>query len=322
MKAFSRFLWFGSAIFIFACNLPTRHAPTEPPNPPLASPTSAPISPKETSISPGASSTTPPNSIEQLPGNVLERSIQDRPDDAPGSYQIHVMYVVPSDGRDRQLDTSGTLSRSLAAIENWFAGQTNGSHLRLDTYNGALDITFQRLDQNSQQAANYLNSNAYVRDAIEAELSGKGLIQPNKLYAVYYDGLSTYACGGGAWPPDLIGHVATLYLKGAYGSVVCDNDQFTSDINSMAINEYKMIHEILHTMGFVAACAPHHVRAGHTSDDPNDLLYAGDQAWYPNMLDFNHDDYYQTGNPNCPDLANSVFLEPLPASPQKPPSWP
>ena len=75
-----------------------------------------------------------------------------------------------------------------------------------------------------------------------------------------------------------------------------------------------MLHELVHTLGFVAACAPHHTLAGHVSDDPRDLMYAGPLAWQPSMLDVGRDDYFGHGA-YCDDLAASDFLEQLGATP-------
>ena len=69
-----------------------------------------------------------------------------------------------------------------------------------------------------------------------------------------------------------------------------------------------MIHEIMHTLGFVPTCAPHHTLAGHVSDDPRDLMYAGSAPWQPSILDVNHDDYYGANVPGCLNFAQSPYL--------------
>jgi hypothetical protein len=102
--------------------------------------------------------------------------------------------------------------------------------------------------------------------------------------------------------------------------VDCSRDRFSSDGTTVEINEFKMLLEILHTLGLVAKRARHHIRAGHTSDSPTDLMYGGDAPWEPSVLDVGHDDYYLTGT-DLPDLSRSVFLDPLPAEPTPPPGW-
>jgi hypothetical protein len=82
-----------------------------------------------------------------------------------------------------------------------------------------------------------------------------------------------------------------------------------------------MLAEAIHAMGFVATCAPHQTMSGNVYDSASDLLYAGPMPWSPSVLDVGRDDYYGHSNAGCPDLARSVFLEPLPASATKPPGW-
>ena len=43
----------------------------------------------------------------------LDRALQDRPDEQLGP-QVHLLYVTPSDGPDRALDTSGRITGSVA----------------------------------------------------------------------------------------------------------------------------------------------------------------------------------------------------------------
>ena len=42
----------------------------------------------------------------------------------------------------------------------------------------------------------------------------------------------------------------------------------------------------------------------------------------PSTLDVNLNDYYGRAVPNCLDLSNSAFLDPLPAGAETPPGWP
>ena len=84
--------------------------------------------------------------------------------------------------------------------------------------------------------------------------------------------------------------------------------------------EYAALHESLHALGFVPTCAAHEYRAGHVSDDPDDLMWAGDTNWMPDgfataALDENDDDYFETSDPACLDLADSEWL----ANVQSPP---
>jgi hypothetical protein len=114
----------------------------------------------------------------------LERATTDRPDDTTAP-QIHLMYVVPSDGADRGFDVNGTIVDSTMSWERWLAGQTGGLELRLDTFMGQPDVTFVRLPESDAQMAARVQ---YVRDEIEIQLHALGFAAPHKIYAVFYDG--------------------------------------------------------------------------------------------------------------------------------------
>lgn len=240
----------------------------------------------------------------------LPRSTLDRADDVEGA-QIHVMYALPTDGTDRALDTNGTLASSVAAFNAWLAGKADGRGLRLDTYQGELDVTFFRL---SETDAEIRARDPFIRDFIEDEIQAAGFTDPDKIYAVYYDGTSDWSCGGGAWPPALPGTVAALYLDGFWDKqYACRNNPFAGPGDPPTYLEFAMLHEIMHTFGFVATCAPNEWRAGHVSDDADDLMWAGDGNWVPSgwahvKLDTGNDDYYRHANGGCLDLDDSAFL--------------
>ena len=221
------------------------------------------------------------------------------------------MYVLPSDRPDRSFDLDGTLAGSVESFQGWLADKTGGQALRLDTHEGALDVTFLRLDQTDAEVA---AQGAFVRDLLEDELDAAGFDDPDKLYAVYYDGTSTFACGGGAWPPTLPGNVAAMYLNGLpAGPVPCASNPFASASQPPTYQEFAMLHEIMHTLGFVPTCSPNHWRAGHVSDEPNDLMWAGDGPWVPGgwgavVLDEGNDDYFEAGVDGCLDFSDSPFL--------------
>ncbi len=247
------------------------------------------------------------------------RAIQDRPDDVSGS-QVHVMYVLPSDLDDRRLDVDGVLANSVGSFQTWLASRTAGRRLRIDTYQGEVDVTFFRLGRSDAVMQSYRE---FVRDEIERELAEAGLLRPGKLYAVYYDGGSVWSCGAGAWPPDLPGQVAAMYLRGTPPDApACStNDLASSPTAAPGYFEFGMLHEILHTLGFVADNAPHEHARGHVPE-PTDLMYAGVEPWQPATLDVGQDDYY--GNnvpPEVLNFTNSPFLLPSAAGQQRASNW-
>jgi hypothetical protein len=245
----------------------------------------------------------------------LPRSTVDRPDDVGGS-QIHVVYVVPSDGTDRGLDTDGHLASSALAFNQWLGAETSGRELRLDTYQGSVDVTFFRLSRTDAQVRSgaEFGHAAYVRDIIEKDMIAAGFNKANTLYAAYYDGHSDWSCGGGAWPPALPGTVGAMYLRGLPGAENPCSNQGLPGSNLSAPNyfDFGMLHELMHTMGFVPACAPNEQASGHVPE-PNDLLYGGGTAFWDLAaleLDVGRSDYFQHSNDGCIDLDESSFLKP------------
>lgn len=240
-------------------------------------------------------------SIAVTPG---PRAMADQPDDVGGP-QVKVLYVVPADRPDRQLDTDGTLARSVAAFQSWLQRASGGYRFRMDTRGGQLDIAMVRLTLTDGQV---MSGGARQRDLLERELNGRGFNAPGKMYAVYYDGGHRSSCGDGFQPPALTGNVVAAYLYGAPpGSRSCDTNPFAASEASPGYLEFLMAHEIFHGMGFVATCAPNHTGSGHVSDDPSDLMYAGSQPWTPSRLDTNRDDYFEHRQ-SCGDAAQSPYL--------------
>ena len=246
-------------------------------------------------------------------GAALPRATIDRPDDHAGA-QVHFLYVVPRDGADRALDTNSAITASIGSWQGWLRGQTDGREVAVDTSQGEIDVSFFRLAMDDATVA---ARGAYVREQIEEEIFAAGFNSPSKLYAVYYDGSSTWSCGGGDPDPVFRGSVAAMYLKGAPpGWIPCASNPFGG--TPPGYLEFVMLHEILHTLDFVAPCAPHVTRLDHVSDSQHDLMWAGDAPWLTNepqlmTLDVGHDDYYLHGRADCPDFARSPYLGPAPA---------
>jgi hypothetical protein len=240
------------------------------------------------------------------PPFLTSRSTADRLDDITGP-QVHIVYALPQDGVDAQLDLNGGISASLGVAQAWLRNQNGGSGFRFDTFGGELDVTFFR---DSRTDATLKSFGAFVRDQLESDMRAAGLLTPGKLYLVYYGGGSTFACGGAAWPPALAGQISALYLKGTPpGSIPCDSTPLATQGHAAGYWEFSALHEVMHTLGFVPACAPHHALSGHTGDDPRDLMYAGPLPWQPSILDVNGDDYLRPAAPGCASIADNAYFE-------------
>ena len=239
-----------------------------------------------------------------------QRTIIDRPDDSDLP-QIHLVCAIAADGTDRAFDTDGAIKTSIESISYWFKTESGGLDFRWDTYQGELDVTFFQLASNE---ALVIASGAYVRNVLEAEMSAAGVIRPNKQYMVFYDGGSTYSCGGGAWPPFIYGVVSAIYLLGEPpGAIGCGTNALGASPTATGYWDIAMLHEFIHTLGLASTCAPNHHLSGHVSDSPNDLMWTGDAPWeLPPRLDIGNDDYFRHENQDCPDLANVGYIVPLP----------
>lgn len=227
------------------------------------------------------------------------RSTEDRPDDLSGP-QIHVVYALPSNAEDRNLDRWGNIADSFEAIQNWLADEID-RELRLDTHGGELDVTFLRLSFDTQEGdGTNLNLVDRLLDETRAAIGQK----PDTIYAFYYQGRATGLCGSAP----LGGPAAAVYV-----SESCSNSTPGADPEEASTYEAVMVHELLHAFGAVPHCAPSQGNGSHVIDDPTDVMYAGverggrDEA----VIDTRRDDYFGHGRASCLDTARSRYWEPV-----------
>jgi hypothetical protein len=262
--------------------------------------------------------------LEPTPDRGIEEqyTTADQPDDVDG-YQIHFIYAIPSDGKDDHLDVNGKIALSAAAMNYWLESKTR-HRLRYDTYNGELDISFMQLDATSEQI---YALDTDILSLMEFEVKSRGFSSDHKLYVVHYDGFFVTQegfCGLASYPPEGAGITAVLLLRGYNPKLdlTCPR-QFTQSEDFTGYFEMTILHELLHLMGMVPSCSPHYAD-GHVSDSWQDLLYYQYDGSYSPLytyLDLRNDDYYNHGDPECPDLARSIFLDPLPPNAELPPGW-
>jgi len=243
------------------------------------------------------------------------RVTEDCPDDS-NLPQIHLLYAIPSNGPDLNLDQNGSIRASVASAQSWLANEPGGSRLRFDTCQGELDITFVRLPRTEQE---YSAFGEYLPEQIEYDLWSAGFSAPNKLYAAYYSG-RLEKCGQGPQPPDLPGNVVVLAPK----TLHCQEAFPASSPPSTW--EFTLIHEVFHALGAVSTDAPDHCddpkcAPGHVNKPPHDLMSAPDWK-FPSLLDDGRNDYWGHSNPAFVDVSKSEFLDPTPTSSEPPPIWP
>lgn len=265
----------------------------------------------------------------------LPRATGDRPDFESGR-QVHVIYLVPRDAADEQLDTDGTLECSLRAQNQWFAQQSGGLEWRFDTFlieSGGRtvavpDITFMRSPQPASALAD--------AGAVAAELRARGYDDEGKRYLTYVaSGGGGGRCGDAFYPlPHLddpwTGQYAQLYLNASTG---CGTSVFGVP-GAPSLSESVARQELMHNDGMTPIGAPHSCLNGSPPGfahvctvampimqlDPErfDVMYPF--AGVPlsdKKLDIGHDDYFRHGLPYA-DLKNSPFLRPVTSRPEVP----
>lgn len=227
------------------------------------------------------------------------RATADRLDDFDGP-QIHVVYALPSNAEDRNLDRYGNIADSFEAIQGWISDEI-GRRLRLDTYEGELDVTFLRLSFDTQEGdGTNLDLVGRLLDETRAAIGQK----PDTIYAFYYQGRATGLCGSAPRP----GPAAAVYVSDS-----CSRSIPGADPEEASTYEAVMLHELLHAFGAVPDCAPSQGNGAHVTDDPTDVMYAGverggrDEA----VIDTGRDDYFGHGRASCLDTAHSPYWDPV-----------
>ncbi len=220
---------------------------------------------------------------------ILARSPTNRTDES-SALKFKLMYVLPSDGTDRSLDTNGTITKEVSSWNRWLATQAGGRYLRLDTSDGGIDIEFAKVSRTDAVMTSY---GTFVRDTLEAELKRGGFIPANTFVIAYYEGGNSTACASAAIPPGLPGQLGAVFLKGlATSSFPCASNAFAaSPTAAPQYLQFVALHETLHLLGIVSATAPNYV-SSHVGNSPTDLMYAGSLPWAPSVLDFSKTNYY------------------------------
>jgi hypothetical protein len=217
----------------------------------------------------------------------LNRSYQDN-NDRKDKPMVHFIYAVPKGGVDRALDLSTVVPYAINSANRWLASQIRRK-LRIDTFQGHLDISFARLPNTDEYYATYGD---YRFFAIEQDLNTVFATRPHKKYIVLYEGTSMRTCGEATSG----GPLAIIYLRGLENSpfIPCNDVPWVfSPTEPPGYHEFVFLHEFGHMAGVVSEGAPHYAALGHVNDSPNDLMYTGDQPWSPSVVDFGRDDYYR-----------------------------
>jgi hypothetical protein len=257
----------------------------------------------------------------------------DAPDDTSDQYVVHAIYFVPHDALDRGFDTLGILATSIRNLNDFLAEQTGGYRLRIDNSGGRPDITFFP----SRHIAGVKSGHPGLPyDSIVAELQRAGFTSPRKIYAIFVAGPppSGRICGMAHRP----GSYAVVWMQecgypspGRYSMLRRRIWQvFYAPTGhpwrSGALNyvDRSMLHEIVHSLGHVTPLSGSRAQGGHVTCSFWTKYFGGKGDLMQNCgggmrIDRARQFYFQHSRSGCPDLARSVFLTPLPNSPELPP---
>jgi len=243
----------------------------------------------------------------------IEHATGDRVDDTD-QHQVHLVYAIPADATSSNVDTAENITTSVDRLRAFLRENLDGHALRFDTCAGELDVTFLQLPHTGREYAAMRDS--FIQ-GLESELGHRGLRYGKKLYVVLWDGLTQWArhddgCGGEAG----FRGVAVMFLRDKVGEK-CER-LGVGDV--LSESDSALAHEVLHLLGLPGECAPHRDEIGHVTDAPGDLMHG--EGGVATEIDAAHDDYYRHDIADCPDLADSAFLDPLPARPELPIGWP
>lgn len=262
------------------------------------------------------------------------RAFVDRPDDS-NLPQVHVYYVLAKDSPDERFDVNGAIAKSLDSANRWLAAN-GGKSVRYDTFQGALDVTFVRLDQTeaelwmdpNDQSTKCRSKPCPFLPTVVDQLRARGLAPTTDVSVILYGGQTSPAsrpewpgCGyaGGrekalVYPINQVGMIS--------GRAECMGpDSIATVPQSQNTLGLSVIHEIFHVLGAVGA-SPNSDSdgsfGGHIRNDPTDLM--GGSVGVV-RLDPGRDDYWGHGRSGVVDVSKSVFLTPSDPDAVYPPGW-
>lgn len=239
------------------------------------------------------------NPKDDIPGRFLYDQ-----EDVTDDHQVHVIYILASDSKDKKYDVKGTIEKIVLKGNKHFKKSTGEKQFRLDyTKDGKLDVSFIRVDKKRKKINRIENGAGYFA----AEAIKHGFYNPKKLYAIFYQDKYKREWGqvGDAdfYGPNNMVEVAMGVTYLGEGAPIQD-----------AWVPY--LHEQIHALGFVQLCAPGAIIEKNSKWGKNDHLnyeedIMSDRGGHHYHIDKKRKEYYDHSIPNCEmDLKKSAFLEP------------
>ena len=219
----------------------------------------------------------------------LGRFIEDQPD-VNDDYQIHFIYMLAADGKDREFDINGKIEKyayKMNKLHEKYSKKVKGSSgakkYKYDyREDGKLDITFIRLDKKRKKFHKYINNN------YKGWLWLNGFNNPKKHYFTFADVTSPDGGEGGVG-------MSSVFLKSKYNRKV---------VNMVAT----AVHELHHGMGGGFACVPGMSGKAHWIGNRQDTI---EKQIFMGKA-YVHDEE------GCPKGEDSAFLTPTSKDPYDP----
>ena len=238
------------------------------------------------------------------------RFFEDQPD-VNNDYQIHIIYTLFKDSKDKEGDINGQLKELIKYADDWTYKTTKKSNKNSKTMNGEgqrikwdkrkdgkLDISFVRLAITKKEMKKCAGRSGSCGNFFDRTIVNSGFNNPKKIYFNFGD--YTYS----EWPYSA--GFPTFNIFGKHMEYKLKKSEFG----------YFALHEALHAMGGIFACSPKHFE-GHNTRKTSDMMSReGDGK---NLtLDPKNDDYWGHNNTSCPDLQDSVYFTPTSDTPYDP----
>ena len=223
--------------------------------------------------------------LDKRPGRFFE----DQPD-VNDDYQIHFIYMLAADGKDREYDINGKIEKYAEQMNKLHEkhsqkvkGSSGAKKYKFDyRKDGKLDVTFIRLDKKRKKLNKHINNN------YRGWLWMNGFNNPKKHYFTFADVKSPDGGEGGVG-------MASVFLKSKY--------------NRKAVHMIRTaVHELHHGMGGGFACVPGMSGTAHWSGNRQDTI----------QLQIFMGKAYVHDEEGCPKGEDSAYLTPTSKDPYDP----
>tara|TARA_B100000900_G_scaffold415170_1_gene444095 strand:- start:269 stop:1270 length:1002 start_codon:yes stop_codon:yes gene_type:complete len=224
-------------------------------------------------------------------------------EDVTDDYQVHAIYILASDSKDKKYDTNGTIENIVIKGNAHLKENTNQQQFRLDLReNGKLDVSFIRVNKTRKEINKIENGAGYFTGMAILH----GFNNPKKLYTIFYQDKYKRE-----W-----GQVGDALFNTPNGEVEVNAGVVYLGKEKASEAWVPHIHELFHAIGFVQLCAPGAVTERNSRWGKNDHLnykndIMSDRGGDRKYIDKKRNEYYGHSNINCElNLEKSAFMEP------------